>query len=43
MSTRTVVFIFTLAGVLITAVGAWITAQTVIIDPHQAVGSALHV
>ena len=38
MNTRIVVFIFTLAGMLITAVGAWVTAQAVIIDQHQAVG-----
>ena len=38
MHTRIVAFIFALAGVLVTAIGAWITAQAVIIDQHQAIG-----
>ena len=39
MHTRIVAFIFALAGVLVTAIGAWITAQAVIIDQHMGLAS----
>ncbi len=38
MFARIIELIFMLAGVLMTAVGAWITAQAGIIYQHQAVG-----